>query len=770
MDNNDTVLKPVKVSFVATYPPRQCGIGTFTHDLARSIARLQGEAMGTTEAVRVVALTNREASYKYGPEVSFEILAQRRVDYQDAADFLNLSTTDVISLQHEFGIFGGNDGSYILDLLRNLTRPVVTTLHTVLEEPTPGQLETLKAVCAHSRSVVVMANKAVELLESVYDVPREKILLIHHGAPDVPFLDPVYTKDQFQAEGRRVILTFGLLSPNKGIELAIEAISKVVKEFPDLLYIVLGATHPEVKRRFGDVYRLSLERMVKSLGLQENVVFYDRFVTLEQLIRFLVAADIYLTPYLAKEQITSGTLAYAMACGKAIISTPYWYAQELLADDRGRLVPFNDPEAMAEELRDLLGDENKRDLMRKRAYQFGRQMVWRQVASSYVETFRRALHERRGPIIGLRTRERTMKHHSLPEIKLDHLRLLTDDTGILQHASFSTPDRHYGYTTDDNARALILTLMNWQLLEDEKILPLLQRYLSFLNFALDRNTGRVRNFMAYDRRFIEEIGSEDSHGRSLWALGMTVAHSPTEPILGLTTRLFQQALPACEHFTSPRAWAYSILGILKYLERFSGDREAQRSTSILAKHLLRIFVENGSPDWPWGENIVAYDNARLPQALIAAGEYFGNDDMREQGLRSLSWLIDVQTDQQGGHLSLIGNNGWLKRGGARARFDQQPLEALAIMDACYAAFQATRAEQWLIHADRAFDWFLGRNDIHKVVADLHTGGCQDGLQGSGVNKNQGAESTIAWLTALHLAHIHSVAASTVKNEQPSIGQ
>ena len=768
MNNNDKVLKPIKVSFVATYPPRQCGIGTFTHDLAKSITQLQGETMGTTEAVRVVALTNREASYKYGPEVSFEILAQRRVDYRDAADFLNLSTTDVISLQHEFGIFGGNDGSYILDLLRNLTRPVVTTLHTVLEEPTPGQLETLKAVCAHSRSVVVMANKAVELLEGVYDVPREKILLIHHGAPDVPFLDPVYTKDQFQAEGRRVILTFGLLSPNKGIELAIEAISQVVKEFPDLLYIVLGATHPEVKRRFGDVYRLSLERLVKSKGLEENVVFYDRFVTLEQLIRFLVAADIYLTPYLAKEQITSGTLAYAMACGKAIISTPYWYAQELLAENRGRLVPFNDPTAMAEELRDLLGDEDKRDLMRKRAYQFGRQMVWREVASAYVEAFRHALHERRGPIIGLRTRERTMKHHSLPEIKLDHLRLLTDDTGILQHASFSTPDRRYGYTTDDNARALILTIMNWQLLEDEKILPLLHRYLSFLNLALDRDSGRVRNFMGYDRRFIEQVGSEDSHGRSIWALGTTVAHSPSEQILGLTTRLFQQALPACEEFTSPRAWAYSILGILEYLERFSGDREAQRINSLLAKRLLSIFVENGSSDWQWGENIVAYDNARLPQALIAAGEYLGNDDMRDHGLRSLAWLIDIQTDQQGGHLSLIGNNGWLKRGGKRARFDQQPLDALAIMDACYTAFRATQDEQWLTHADRAFDWFLGRNDVHKVVADLHTGGCQDGLEASGVNSNQGAESTISWLIALHLVHIHGVAASTIDNKESSI--
>lgn len=752
MANQEPLLKPIHVAFVGTYPPRQCGIGTFTHDLAKGVAQLQEEVLSTGETVRVVALSNGQASYNYGPEVQFEIHAQHRMDYRDAADFLNLSEAEVVCLQHEFGIFGGDDGAYILNLLDNLTRPVVTTLHTVLQRPTEGQLETLKSICARSTLVVVMAQKAIELLGDIYDVPREKVLMIHHGAPDVPFLDPAYTKDQFQAEGRRVILTFGLLNPNKGIEVALEALTSLVEEFPDLLYIVLGATHPEVKRRFGEEYRLSLERLVKRQGLEQNVVFYNRFVSLEQLIRFLVAADIYLTPYLSKEQITSGTLAYAIACGKAIISTPYWYAQELLAEGRGRLVPFRDPGALADQLRELLSDEAERDAMRKRAYQFGRQMVWREVAGAYIEAFRRALEERREPAIGLRTREWTVERPSLPEIKLDHLRLLTDDTGILQHATFTTPDRRYGYTTDDNARALIVALMNWELFKDEEILPLLQRYLSFLNYALDRESSRMRNLMSYDRRFIEEVGSEDSHARALWALGTAVARSPTDAILGLTTQLFQQALPVCETFTSPRAWAYSVLGSLAYLERFSGDREAQRICIILAQRLLKSFVDNRSANWPWGEDIVAYDNARLPQALIAAGRYLGEADMSRQGLRSLEWLLEIQTDLQEGHLSLIGNNGWLRRGGERARFDQQPIEAAALIDACYEAYLMTEEEGWLGEIDRCFDWFLGRNDVHGALVDLITGGCRDGLHAAGINQNQGAESTLAWLMALHQVH------------------
>lgn len=748
----ERLLKPIRVSFVATYFPRQCGIGTFTHDLARAVSELQGESLGKSDMVQVVAVNNVPQGYNYGQEVRFELHDQRKMDYQEAADFLNLSQTDVVCLQHEFGIFGGDEGGYILNLLSNLKKPVVTTLHTVLKEPTQVQLEMLRGVCLYSTLVVVQAQKALELLVDVYGISPEKILMIHHGAPDVPFLDPAYYKDQFQAEGRRVILTFGFINPKKGIEVAIEAMASVVQEFPDVLYIVLGATHPEVKRRFGEEYRVFLERLVKRKGLEQHVIFHNRFVSLEQLIRFLVAADIYLTPYLSKEQIVSGTLAYAIACGKAIISTPYWYAEELLANERGYLVPFRDADALANKLCQLLSNETERNLLRKRAYQFGRQMVWREVAGGYTEVFHRALEEYGSLDVRFRIRQRAIPRPSLPEINLRHLRLLTDETGILQHATFTTPDRSHGYCTDDNARALIVAILNWKLFKDESILPLLYIYLSFVHYALDESSGHVRNFMSYDRHWLEEVGSEDSHGRTLWALGMTVAHPPTDSILGIATRMFEQAMRACRSLTSPRAWAYSILGCLAYLQRFSGDREARYVGRLLSQRLLEMFKVNGSADWPWSENIVTYDNARLPQALIAAGQWLKDEGMRDQGLYSLEWLLQIQEDPQEGHLSLIGTHGWFPRGGEKARFDQQPIEVAALIDACYEAYLATQDKEWRQVIDQCLNWFLGGNDIREPVYDFRTGGCKDGLHSAGVNQNQGAESTLAWLMALHRVH------------------
>jgi len=752
MIKKNHAIRPVQASFISTYPPRKCGIGTFTQSLAEAISQFIGEPLGESEAVRIVALSHRLGAYNYGPEVQFEIQTQRRDDYKKAADFINLSDTEVVCLQHEYGIFGGEDGDYVLHLLDNLTRPVVTTLHTVLQSPTPGQRETLSAVCDLSTFVVVMAKRAIEMLVDIYGVPRKKITLIHHGAPDVPFLDPAYTKDQFQAAGREVILTFGLLSPNKGIETAIEAVGQLVDQFPNLLYIVLGATHPEVKRRFGEEYRLSLERLVEQKGLGGHVIFHDRFVSLRQLIQFLVAADIYLTPYKSKEQITSGTLTYALACGKAIVSTPYWYAEELLADGRGILVPFQDPNAMADALRGLLRDRAARDAMRKRAYEFGRRMIWPQVASAYVTLFDQALQERRKSTVGWRLRKQHEEWHSLPEVRLDYLRSLTDDTGIYQHSIFTIPNRVYGYTTDDNARAVVVTVRNWELFKDETVLPLIARYLSFVHYALDRKTGRVRNFMSFDRRFTDAVGSEDSHGRTLWGLGEAIAVAPSKEILGFTTQLFQLALPACTEFTSPRAWAYSILGLVSYLKRFGGDREAQRILEELGDRLWRTFVANATDDWPWNEEVVTYGNARLPHALIVAGRSLEREEWEEMGLRALRWLMRVQTNEREGHLSVIGNNGWFRKGGERARFDQQPIEAAALIDACYDAYRITQDTDWRRDIELCFNWFLGQNDVHQALVDLHTGGCRDGLHSAGVNMNQGAESTISWLIALQRRH------------------
>jgi len=576
--------------------------------------------------------------------------------------------------------------------------------------------------------------------------------VIHHGVPDIPFLDPLYYKDEFQAEGRRLILSFGLLSPNKGLEVAIEALASVVKEFPDVLYMIVGATHPEVKRRHGEQYRVSLERMVKQLQLENHVVFHNRFVSSEKLLDFLVAADICVLPYVTKEQIASGVLAYAVGCGNAIISTPFWYAEELLGDGNGCLVPFGDADAFARELCELLRDERKRQRLRRMTYQLGRQMTWGSVAQKYVEAFQRAVHDFRRLPTRPSVRGTVAERLALPDVDLNTLWEMTDDTGVLQHCQYTIPSRSDGYSTDDNARAAIVSLMDYELFEDEGVVPMLGIYLSFLDHALDRQTGMMRNKMSYDRRWVRPTGSEDSQGRALWAFGMAVSKAPTESIRAFANERFHLALPACLGLRALRARAYSALGCLAYLERFRGDREVQDALRSFAESLSQAFEAKSSKKWRWFEDVVTYANGRVPQALIGSGQWLGEGSMCQRGLDSLEWLLDVQTDATDGHISLVGNKGWYKRGGRKARFDQQPIEIAALIDACYEAYRETRDERWRLAMDRCFDWFLGENDLHEMVCDFKTGSCSDGLVATGINQNQGAESVISWLMALHRMH------------------
>ena len=751
------LFKPLKVAFISTYPPRRCGIATYTADLTDNFRKIysEGQSNGEQNYFEVIALNNTPQGYQYDREVSFHIRDQHRGDYQRAADFINVSPIDVVCLQHEFGIFGGEDGSYIIHLLRSLKKPVVTTFHTILAEPTPGQKKTFTRICELSTLVVVQAQMAVRLLEQVYDVPASKIVMIPHGAPDVPFLDSSFYKDRFQAEGRTLLLTFGLLGPNKGIEYAIAALEKVAAKYPEVLYIVLGATHPEIKRRYGEQYRHQLEQLVREKGLQKQITFYNQYVSLERLIEFLVATDIYLTPYVNKDQITSGTLAYALACGKVIVSTPYWYAQELLADGRGCLVPFRDSEALADKLIELLGDEAMRSRMRKLSYQYGRKMIWREVARNYAAAFEKALLEYSS--VGKKSVQSLAVTESavLPEIRLNHLRAMTDDTGLFQHALYTVPNRGHGYCIDDNARALIVTVMNWRLFKDEQICPLFRTYLSFLLDAYNRDAGRMRNFLSYQRRWQEEVGSEDSHGRSFWALGYTIAYPPDDSLLGLITRLFKQLLLPVDSFISPRAWAFTIIGALYYLKRFGGDPEVRKLLVNLSGQLCQQFSEYATEEWFWLEEIVTYDNARIPQALIGAGSYLQEQQILQTGLCALNWLISIQTNPAGGQLSLVGNNGWYRRGGEKAPFDQQPLDAAAMVAACTQAYLATGEPRWQIAMDWSFNWFFGNNDTHQTLYDFSSGGCYDGLMPGGVNMNQGGESTLSLLLALHEMHLTS---------------
>jgi len=738
------------VTFLATYPPRKCGIGTFTHDLARNVSQRYGQELSAKGRVNIAALNDRPEGYEYGPEVGFEINAQNKLDYRRAADYVNLSDTRVINVQHEYGIFGGRDGENLLTFLDVVRKPVISTLHTILKEPSDSQKEVLEEVCNLSTEVVVLANKGKQLLRDVYDVPPEKVSMIPHGAPDVPFLDTSYYKEDYGIEGRPVILTFGLLGPNKGIEVAIEAMEQVAERFPESLYIVLGATHPHVKREKGEEYRLNLERMVRERGLQNNVVFHEMFVPLDELVKYLVTSDIYLTPYLSREQISSGTLAYAVALGNAVVSTPYWYAEELLADDRGVLVPFEDSEATGEAIIDLLANEGKRQAMRRNAYQFGRDMIWHSVAGKYKEKYNEAIgkYKKDAKVVLGSQIDPSDSLPDLPEVKLNYLKTLTDDTGVYQHATYTVPNRDFGYTTDDNARAAIVALNQWKLFGDESALELLRTYLSFLGSALDPDTGEARNFLSFGRQWEQEERTEDAHGRLVWAAGTLIRRRPSEPLVGYGNQLFHRAVEAVSNFTSPRAWAFSVLGIRRYLDKFEGDRNTKLVGSSLANKLLERFEENSSDDWMWPEDSVTYENARLPQALICWGDYTSNEEMKRWGRESLDWLMDIQTDSGRGVLSLIGNEGWLNRGEKKADFDQQPVEVAALIDANWQAYKATGTEEYLDNVYMAFNWFLGKNDLGVTLYDFRSGGCRDGLHQSRVNENEGAESTLSWLMSL----------------------
>ncbi|MEN9978980.1 MAG: glycosyltransferase family 4 protein [candidate division WOR-3 bacterium] len=733
-----------KLAFIGTYVPRRCGIATFTADLVEAIAAEAPEL-----DCLVAAINDIPEGYPYSERVRFEVAQNNQDYYRQLAEYLNMTRVDLTCLQHEYGIFGGPAGSYILTTLRRLRMPIVTTLHTVLAEPDEHQRQVLEEICRLSERLVVMSERAIRFLGEIYRVPVEKIDLIHHGIPDMPFVDPNYYKDLFGVEGRRVILTFGLLSPNKGIEYMIDALPEIVRRFPDVVYIVLGITHPNVRREQGEEYRLSLQRRARELEVDRHVIFHNRYVTLEELCRFLGAADIYVTPYLNPQQIVSGTLAYSLGVGKAVVSTPYWYAEELLAEERGRLVPFRDSSALANTIIQLFEQESERHAMRKRAYAFGRRMVWKEVARAYLDTFQRASSERRrGPaVLYPPAASSDPLDIDLPDLNLNHLLTLTDDTGILQHARRTVPNLSEGYTTDDNARALLVALRARELESDKHLLSrLIRRYLAFVDYAFNRQNGRFRNFLAYDRRWLEEYGSEDSHGRALWALGHAVNLAPEEGVLALAMNLFAAGLPAVELFTSPRAWAYTILGISAYSRRFPGDSNARRFRELLAERLFQLYLANTVPDWCWFEPVLSYANARLSEALIAAGRELGRQDLIDAGLKSLEWLIQVQTSEHN-HFIPIAHTGW-RRGGSRARFDQQPIEAHCMIEACYQAYLVTHERRWREEMRRAFEWFLGRNDLGLPVYDYTTGGCHDGLHPDGVNGNEGAEATLSFIASL----------------------
>lgn len=728
-----------RVALIGNSLPRRCGIATFTTDLQRAVSMSSAHP-----ETAIVAMTDHGHAYDYPAAVCVQVHDDKLDDYAHAADVLNAGKFDVVSLQHEFGIFGGEAGANLMALLSRLTAPVVTTLHTVLSEPTPVQRSVMGKVVDLSSKVVVMAEKGRELLRTVYGVPADKIEVIPHGIPDFAFVEPDRAKVKFGFTGRTVILTFGLLSPNKGIEVMIDAMPSILKSRADAVYVVLGATHPNLVRDQGEAYRESLQTRVRELGIEDHVVFLNQFVDQATLLEFISMCDVYVSPYLNEAQMTSGTLAYSFGLGKAVVSTPYWHARELLADDRGILVPFGDATAIGNEIAGLLTDDARRQAMRVRAYASSRSMTWERTAERYMEVFERARQEQRFKLVARADR---VKAAPLPEMRTGHFLSMCDDTGLFQHAVHSVPNRSHGYCVDDNARALLLACaLNGP---GEERLPeaLTAQLAGFVQHSWNPDTERFRNFMSFDRRWLEDNGSEDSHGRTLWALGECARSDASPSRRQWAVTLFAEALPAVESFHSPRAWAFTLLGLDAYCAAFADDLFAGRLRRLLADRLMSMTLSVATADWTWYEDGLAYDNARLPQALIATGLATGTTGYVETGLRTLRWLMRLQTSPAG-FFRPVGSESFGDKRKPPHAFDQQPLEAAATISACLAAWAADGDRGWKAAAENAFAWFLGNNDLSAPLVDLETGSCRDGLHRDRPNENRGGESVVSYLLSL----------------------
>jgi len=735
--------KEINPCFISSYVPKECGIATFTHNLFTSYQKLY-ESAGKIVAVDGLALSD------YPPEVKLAFDKNKISDYTTAARYINTSDIQVVNLQHEFGLYGGPEGRHITRLLETLKKPVVTTIHTVLQQPTLGYYTSLIEVIQRSQRVVVMSHKAIEILREIYYVPPEKIVMIPHGVPDLPFAETEPFKKEMGLAGRFVLLSFGLLSPGKGFELVLEALPEVVRKHPDLLYIILGKTHPEVVKSQGERYRESLQKLTHKNKLENNVLFIDKFVTNEELYNYISASDVYVTPYNSQEQITSGTLAYAVALGKVVVSTPYHYAQEVLAEERGYLVPFNNPKALAKTLNGILSHKEDMQKTRWAAYEYGRSMIWSRVAELYHGLFKEVSEE--------------FSQHKLQKISVvykgsqDYLRRrnlyrmfenLTDDTGIIQHTKYGIPDLKHGYSADDVGRALGMIVKVARFDNQSGCYQLAKKYLAFLLYV-QKEDGRFHNFVGYDRRILDEDGGDDTFGRVLMGLGSAVALSTHPSVTILAKEIFDRAIASRQKglplSTYPKAMAYSICGLSDYLKKFPNSLEVGELLRAGADYLVKLYKDNKRPDWDWFEPSVTYANAKLSFALMRAHSILKDEVYLATALVTLKFLTSIQYN--GTYFNIVGNKDWLVNGAKRTYFDQQPIEIGCLVEAYCEALRLTQDKNYRDLSNKAFNWFFGKNCRGVPVYNLTDDYPLDGLTETGANANSGAESVLAFTQAI----------------------
>lgn len=728
----------MKIAIITTYSPRECGIATFTENLIRALPK-KTEGKEEDLSVLVVAITDKEGFYAYPDIVKYSIRESHQNDYLKAAYFINYSA-DICILQHEFGIFGGNNGVYILPLINRLKVPLLVTFHTVLKEPTFSEKAIISEIGKKADKVAVMSKMAVTFLEEIYQIPRKKITIIRHGFPEFDYKNHDYYKQKFQLENKIPLMTFGLLSRGKGIETAIRALPRVVEKFPNVVYLVIGKTHPSVVKASGEEYRHFLKRLVQKNKLVKHVVFIDSFLEEPDLCAYLSATDIYITPYPNEAQITSGTLSYAIGAGAAVVSTPYWHATELLDKGRGMLFPFNDYEGLAYVLLQLLENPTKMKTIRNRAFAYGQKITWPLQGKKYLRTAELAIKRYHAPKI---YKEKTIDLALLPLLNLSHIRRLTDTTGILQHARYNIPNFHHGYCLDDNSRALLAMNMVYERQKEPEAINLMSIYLSYINY-MQNPEGSFRNFLSYDHKYLDKKSSEDAFGRTIWALGFLLAHSPNDAFFQIAYQIFTSSANIFQQLKSLRGIANTLLGINYYLNRFPRDEEMIKVMSELADKLTDAYEKERGDDWIWFEPILTYDNGLLPAALFCTYGKIESKKYLKVAVESMNFLESVIF--KGDHIALIGNDGWYHKGEKRARFSQQPVDAMAMVLMYEKAYLVTEKKKDYLHKMfTSYMWFLGENDLRLPLYDYETKGCCDGLEKEGVNRNQGAESTLAYL-------------------------
>lgn len=728
----------MKIAYIGTYPPRECGIGTFTQNLAYAMTGKKYEKEENHRRL-IIAMNDYDETYVYPPEVKLTIRQEQQTDYLKAANFINSNGVDICILEHEFGIFGGNGGVYVLPLLHQVKIPIIVTLHTILENPSYTEKAILKEICKMADRIVVMSQMAITFLTSVYDVPEEKIALIEHGVPDIEF-DRKQSKTEFKLKNKKVLMTFGFIGRNKGIETVIKALPQIIKKHPETLYMVLGKTHPNILRSSGEEYRNYLQLLIKNLKLQDHVLLLNEFVDETELFRYLSACDIYITPYLHEAQITSGTLTYAMGSGCAVVSTPYWHAAELLQDGKGSLFNFNDPDDLAYTLNELLDDPDRLKEVQRKAYKYGREIKWPRIGEKYVELAKNILKSPKKEI--LYEEGTILDPLLLPTFSLAHVKRLTDDTGIIQHAKFGIPNLKEGYCLDDNARALLMCLMAYNQKKNPLALELMPVYLSYIHY-MQNEDGTFRNFLSFNRNFLDITGSEDSFGRTIWALGYLMGNAPNDAYYQNGKLVFFNAVPVFERLNSIRSIANTIIGICYYLKSNPADEEMITHLKNLSTKLVIQYENNRSQDWHWFENLLAYDNGILPLSLLHATQILNDEHIQSIAMESMDFLTGHTL--KNGYLSIIGNKNWYVKDEERSMFAQQPVDALAMVLMYYQAFSLTKDKEFLNKLFLSFMWFLGENDLRMSLYDFDTKGCCDGIEKYGVNRNQGAESSLAYL-------------------------